>query len=70
MSSEWIDDIFGEDIDADGIDFESFYCPYTNGAQCALVTKGWQPQELCSALECDQLKVYQRSKTHRRHKAA
>lgn len=70
MSSEWLDDIFSEDIDAEGIELEPFYCPYTNGAQCALLTKGWEPQELCSALECDQLTIFQRSKARRRHKAA
>lgn len=42
---------------------EGFYCPYTNSAKCALLTKGWQPQELCLALECEQMQILK----HNRH---
>lgn len=36
----------------------SFYCPYTDGAVCALMVKGWEPQELCRALDCTQLRFF------------
>jgi hypothetical protein len=54
------------------LDFEEtsedgFYCPYTNGPECALMIKGWQPQEICESLECEQLKLLKHNK---RHKAA
>jgi len=55
MSGSWLDDYLGEgSYDEDGVG--AFYCPYTNGAECALMTQGWQPQELCHDLECKQLK--------------
>lgn len=37
------------------VDPDTFYCPYTNGPECAMVTKGWGPQELCDALQCEKL---------------
>jgi hypothetical protein len=46
----------------------SFYCPYTNASVCALLAKGWQPQELCHDLACDQLKLFEHKA--RRRKAA
>lgn len=61
MSSDWLDDLLGEDTDTYGEDpLGAFYCPYTNADRCALIEKGWQPQELCAALECAQLKYFQR----------
>lgn len=39
-----------------------FYCPYTNSDKCALLTKGWQPQELCLALGCEQMEQVSRNK--------
>lgn len=58
MSQDWFD--FAQD-DYSSLDDDTtgtFYCPYTNGAECALLVKGWQPQELCVALECEQLKLF------------
>lgn len=70
MSPEWLDDIVGQDFNMYQDDpFNSFYCPYTNCDRCALIEKGWQPQELCAALECEQLKYFQR-RPRRRGKAA
>ena len=70
MSSEWFDYI-EDDSTSDTEQDDSFYCPYTNTAQCALIAKGWQPQELCTALECRQVNLIQRNRnTSRRHKAA
>ncbi len=68
MSMDWLDDIGGSSIyDEDPLG--GFYCPYTNTSECALLTKGWQPQELCETLECDQLKLFHR-KPRKRGKAA
>ena len=71
MGSEWMDELWpGELPDDEEIESESeFYCPYTNGGQCPVLTKGWQPQELCEALECDQLRLLGQDKK-RRNKAA
>lgn len=33
------------------------HCPLTNGDKCAVLANGWQPQELCHALKCEQLKL-------------
>lgn len=59
MNSDWMDQLNEHDSlfddDAEG----SLYCPYTNGAECALLEKGWQVQELCKVLDCDQLKLFQ-----------
>lgn len=69
MSSNWLGD-FDNDGVSDAQD-DSFYCPYTNAAECALLTKGLQPQELCMALECAQMKLVQRNRgTRKREKAA
>ncbi|MGQ9455197.1 MAG: hypothetical protein ACUVRS_09790 [Armatimonadota bacterium] len=38
----------------------SFYCPYTDEAVCALMVKGWEVQELCWALDCPQLRFFQK----------
>lgn len=48
---------------------EDLYCPYTNGPKCPVMEKGWQVQELCRALECEQLKYLHHVK-RRRRKAA
>jgi hypothetical protein len=70
VSTEWFDYI-EDDTSLDTEHDEAFYCPYTNAAQCALLTKGWQPQELCMALECEQVKLVERNRgANRRHKAA
>ncbi len=66
------EDLFGDllgNFDLQDDSTGSFYCPYTNGDKCALMTKGWQPQELCKDLECDQLKFVKRAH-HRKRKAA
>lgn len=61
MSSEWLEDMIGQDADTFQDDpLGTFYCPYTNGDRCALMEKGWQPQELCVALDCEQLKHFHR----------
>lgn len=60
MGSVWNDEIWEEDIELDGDSIGEFYCPYTNASDCALLTKGWQPQELCRDLECDQLRLIER----------
>ena len=58
MSSDWMDELMSDSPrdsnDSDG----TFYCPYTNAAECALLTMGWQPQELCRDLDCDQLRFF------------
>ena len=70
LALEWFDSIDDEDV-RDQESEDSFYCPYTNAAQCALLTKGWQPQELCLAIECDQVKlVHKQHQTSRQDKAA
>jgi len=70
MNSDWLNDFASDPILGEE-PLDSFYCPYTNAAKCALLTKGWQPQELCLALECDQMKLIRRNKrTHGRDKAA
>lgn len=68
MALEWFDSVDDEDPIEEA---DSFYCPYTNAAECALLTKGWQPQELCLALECEQVKlVHGHHRPHRRNRAA
>ena len=69
MAVEWFDDWLGEILLLEDEELDSFYCPYTNGSKCAVAVKGWQVQELCEALECDQLKFFQPTK-RRRRKAA
>ena len=69
MGVGWMDDFLGDDSSPGEDSLGEFYCPFTDGAECALMTKGWQPQELCEALECDQLKLFQRG-VRRRHEAA
>lgn len=65
-----MDDLLGQGLDIHQEDsLNSFYCPYTNCARCALMEKGWQPQELCVALECEQLRYFRR-RPRRRRKAA
>ena len=39
------------------------FCPYTGSEVCALLAKGWQPQELCLALECEQMEQVRYNKT-------
>ncbi len=68
MSSEWFDYI--ED-DSQTSEEEILYCPYTNSDKCALLIKGWQPQELCNVLDCPQLKLIKHTQPKRkRHQAA
>ena len=62
MGLEWMDDLLGESVESSEDTLGAFYCPYTNSAECALMSKGWQPQELCEGLECDQLKLVKRTK--------
>jgi len=69
MGSEWLDDLIGEDAISNEDPLGAFYCPYTNTSECALLIKGWQPQELCEALECEQVKLV-RQRPRRRPKAA
>ena len=69
MGSRWDDEIWDEDLEQDGDSIGEFYCPYTNTSVCALLTKGWQPQELCRDLECDQLGFIER-KPRRQKRAA
>lgn len=64
-----MDDILGAGPPFEDDPLGSFYCPYTNTSECALITKGWQPQELCEALECEQMKYFQR-RTRKRGRAA
>ena len=68
MSSGWMDEFLGEDA-IEPEETEDFYCPYTNSSECALITKGWQPQELCYDINCDQLK-YVAHNERRRDEAA
>ncbi|MFQ3550367.1 MAG: hypothetical protein SNJ70_11525 [Armatimonadota bacterium] len=56
--NDWLDDLLNDDLNDN---FEDFFCPYTDGAECALLKKGWQVQELCEELDCEQLKRIQRS---------
>ena len=69
MSADWMDDLLGDDPVFEDDPLEAFYCPYTNAAECALMSKGWQPQELCDALDCEQLKFFER-RSKRRNEAA
>lgn len=71
MENDWLNELNNDSIFNQEDTVDAFYCPYTNGALCALLTKGWQPQELCIALECEQMKIIQRRQSARkRHKAA
>lgn len=65
MGSDWLDELLGESAASGEDQQDAFYCPYTNTAECALLSKGWQPQELCDALECDQLKLTRHAHRHR-----
>jgi len=69
VGSSWLDDIDDDSLEQSTDD--PFYCPYTNTAKCALLVKGWQPQELCLALECEQMQMIKHTRnTRRRDKAA
>lgn len=68
MSSNWLDDI--DDASLEKSTEDAFYCPYTNTAKCALLVKGWQPQELCLALECEQMQVVKHNRSERRRNKA
>ena len=71
MASAWMDELWTDDDHLGDGGNDDFYCPYTNGTECPVITKGWQPQELCDALECNQLKlVGHNSDKKRRNKAA
>lgn len=69
MASDWFDELLGGESEIADDPLGAFYCPYTNGSECALFTKGWQPQELCDVLECEQLKLFDR-RSKRRDEAA
>lgn len=69
VSNNWLDDILGQDAETRDDSAPDLYCPYTNGAVCALLLKGWEPQELCKAMECSQMRVLRR-KYARPRKAA
>jgi len=68
VSEDWLSELLESSVAKDD-GTGAFYCPYTNGPQCALLTKGWQPQELCRDLECEQMKFAKRS-GHKRRRAA
>ncbi len=68
MNSSWIDELWQDRNEFAEDPIGSFYCPYTNGAVCALLVDGRKPQDLCHDLECNQLK-YVRPR-QRRHKRA
>ena len=70
MGSDWLDELWEDDGHVEEEGTEDFYCPYTNGTECPIITKGWQPQEICSAIECDQLKLVQGDINRRRDEAA
>ncbi|MCE5313838.1 MAG: hypothetical protein ABFD49_09055 [Armatimonadota bacterium] len=61
MDPEWMDDLTDDDLLFGCEESADFYCPYTNGAKCALIVKGWQPQELCESIDCSQLRLFTRS---------
>ncbi|MHB9035091.1 MAG: hypothetical protein ACYC64_00390 [Armatimonadota bacterium] len=65
MSSDWMDDLADDDILFDGEETADFYCPYTNGPECALMTKNWKPQDLCESIECSQLRLFTRIHKHK-----
>jgi hypothetical protein len=69
MTSKWFDDSLGDGFLFGDEELESFYCPYTNGSKCAVLERGWQVQELCQALECEQIKFAQHHKRRRREAA-
>lgn len=69
MTSKWLDDSLTDGFQFGDEEMETFYCPYTNGSRCAVIERGWQVQELCVALECDQLKFVQQNKKRRRKAA-
>lgn len=69
MASDWFDELLGGEPEVEDDPLGAFYCPYTNASECALMTKGWQPQELCDVLDCEQLKLFDR-RSRRRDEAA
>ena len=69
MTENWLDGLPADGFLFGDEELDSFYCPYTNGSKCAVAENGWQVQELCEALECDQIKFVQQRKK-RRDKAA
>jgi hypothetical protein len=69
MDSSWMDELLDDSVELGEDPLEAFYCPYTNTSVCALLTKGWQPQELCHDLECEQLK-FMGHRPRRRKRAA
>ena len=72
MDMDWLNGLTNDDLGCGEGSDDSVYCPYTNSSDCALFAKGWQPQELCEALECVQMKLFQKAnrRRHRRNKAA
>jgi len=67
MELGWMDDLWTEGMRFGEDALEGFYCPYTNASVCALLTKGWQPQELCRAVDCEQLRYFRpKRRRHRR----
>lgn len=63
MVSDWLEDLHNGKLAFSDDNCADFYCPYTNGAECALNTSKPKPRELCEAIECGQLKYY--TKRHR-----
>ena len=66
--TNWLDDTSNKPLEESTND--GFYCPYTNSQKCALLTKGWQPQELCLALECEQMQQMKQGRNLRRRNRA
>lgn len=69
MTANWFEDSLGNEPLMADEEQDTFYCPYTNTSVCAVLQKGWQLQELCEALECEQMKFIQRHKRRRREAA-
>lgn len=65
MGSDWMDEVTDGDMLFLDESVGGFYCPYTNGPECALSSNSSQPQDLCEVLECEQLK-YQLKRSLRR----
>ena len=66
MGSDWMDEVTDGDILFPDESHVGFYCPYTNGPECALGSNSSQPQDLCEILECEQLKFHLRRSMRKR----
>lgn len=56
MDISWKDDNSSGGAQATGLILDGGRCPLTNKEKCEVLSNGWQPQELCHALQCSQLK--------------